>query len=72
MEIIESRMKELNDRIKQLKEDEVVPKQNLEKLKNLQYLEEMKIIAIAQEIDEILGELKELNITKSTFERLNK
>lgn len=72
MEIIENRIKELNDRIKQLKEDEVLPKQNLEKLKNQQYLEEMKIIAIAQEIDEILGELKELNITKSTFERLNK
>lgn len=72
MEVIESRIKELNDRIKQLKEDEVLPKQNLEKLKNEQYLEEMKIIAIAQEIEEILGELKELNITKSTFERLNK
>ncbi|MFL8951113.1 hypothetical protein [Helcococcus kunzii] len=72
MEVIENRIKELNERIKQLKEDEVLPKQNLEKLKNQQYLEEMKIIAIAQEIDEILGELKELNITKSTFERLNK
>ncbi|EHR33432.1 hypothetical protein HMPREF9709_01180 [Helcococcus kunzii ATCC 51366] len=72
MEVIESRIKELNDRIKQLKEEEVTHKQNLEKLKTQQYLEDMKLIPIAQEIDEILGELKELNITKSTFERLNK
>lgn len=72
MEVIENRIKELNERIKQLKEDEVLPKQNLEKLKNQQYLEEMKIISIAQEIEEILEELKDLNITKTTMEKLNK
>ncbi|MFL8969301.1 hypothetical protein ACKA04_04430 [Helcococcus kunzii] len=72
MEAIENRIQELKDRIKQLKEEEVTPKQNLEKLKNEQYLEEMKIISIAQEIEEILEELKDLNITKTTMEKLNK
>ena len=71
MERIEARLVELNAKLMQLKEEELVPKQNIEQLKSQQYLEDMKLIPIAQAIEEINKEIKDLNIAKSVLQRMD-
>lgn len=70
MERIESRLLEINARITQLKEQEVIPKQKIEALKSQQYIEEMQVISIIQEIDELNKEIKDLNVAKSVLTKL--
>ena len=70
MERIESRLLEINARITQLKEQEVIPKQKIEALKSQQYIEEMRVISIAQQIDELNKETKDLNVAKSVLTKL--
>ena len=70
MERIESRLLEINAKITQLKEQEVIPKQKIEALKSQQYIEEMQVISIAQEIDELNKETKDLNVAKSVLTKL--
>lgn len=70
MERIESRLLEINARITQLKEQEVIPKQKIEALKSQQYIEEMQVISIAQQIDELNKEMKDLNVVKSVLTKL--
>lgn len=54
----------------QLKEQEVVPKQKIEALKSQQYIEEMQVISITQEIDEFNKEIKDLQVAKSVLTKL--
>ena len=71
MERIEARLVELNAKLMQLKEEELVPKQNIEQLKSQQYLEDMKLIPIAQAIEEINKEISDLNIAKSVLQKID-
>lgn len=70
MERIDKKIEELNARIIALKAEEVVYRQNIEELKSQQYLEDMKLIPIAQEIDDINKEIRDLNIAKSMLSKL--
>lgn len=54
----------------QLKEQEVVPKQKIEALKSQQYIEEMQVISITQEIDEFNKEIKDLQVAKTVLTKL--
>ena len=71
MERIEARLVELNAKLMQLKEEELVPKQNIEQLKSQQYLEDMKLIPIAQAIEKINKEISDLNIAKSVLQKMD-
>lgn len=70
MERIDKKIEELNARIIALKAEEVVYRQNIEELKSQQYLEDMKLIPIAQEIDEINKEISDLSTAKSVLTKL--